>query len=282
MYKVTEMFLSLQGEGFHVGVPSVFIRFFGCPFTCPGFGVPKAALGKGGLRYYHEDPNLIALKSLDEFPVPTTGCDSSAAWAKNLEHLSKDYDPYDLTAAALALMPANNADDCHIVLTGGEPLIPKWQKQHVAFLTHLSNASAFCRHVTIETNGFYRLKDELAASLASDCAVTFSISPKLSNSGEPWSRAIRPDSVKSYMDTDVFQAYFKFVVRDKGCIEEVKRAIDAYRKVGVELPVYLMPEGAVQEQLALTARDVAEVCLQEGWRYSPRLHVDLFGNGWGT
>ena len=39
--KVSELFYSIQGEGRYMGVPSVFLRTFGCNFTCSGFGMPK-------------------------------------------------------------------------------------------------------------------------------------------------------------------------------------------------------------------------------------------------
>ena len=46
--------------------------------------------------------------------------------------------------------------------------------------------------------------------------------------------------------------------------------------------VYCMPEGATFEQQALTEKDVAEACMQTGYKFSPRLHINLFGNAWGT
>ena len=33
-YPVVETFASIQGEGFHVGLPAVFVRFWGCPNQC--------------------------------------------------------------------------------------------------------------------------------------------------------------------------------------------------------------------------------------------------------
>lgn len=35
MYKVNEIFFTLQGEGAHSGIPAVFVRFSGCNLRCP-------------------------------------------------------------------------------------------------------------------------------------------------------------------------------------------------------------------------------------------------------
>jgi hypothetical protein len=43
-----------------------------------------------------------------------------------------------------------------------------------------------------------------------------------------------------------------------------------------------MPEGATLEQQSLTEKDVAEACMKTGYKFSPRLHITLFGNEWGT
>jgi len=44
----------------------------------------------------------------------------------------------------------------------------------------------------------------------------------------------------------------------------------------------LMPEGATLEQQTLTEKGVAEICMNTGYKFSPRLHINLFGNAWGT
>ena len=76
--------------------------------------------------------------------------------------------------------------------------------------------------------------------------------------------------------------YFKFVVQDEQDLEEVDRAREEYKKAGVEADIYLMAVGATQEGQAKTATQVADLALKNGFKYSPRLHVDLFGNKWGT
>ena len=109
------------------------------------------------------------------------------------------------------------------------------------------------------------------------------MSPKLSLSGESWNAAIVPDALLTYNSWPDSYLYLKFVVRDKHDMQEVQEAIIAYRDAGVKIDsVYLMPEGGRVESMKLTSEDVVKLCLQHGYRYSPRLHIDLFGNAWGT
>ena len=63
---------------------------------------------------------------------------------------------------------------------------------------------------------------------------------------------------------------------------EVNKAREEYAKAGVEADIYLMAVGATQEGQAKTAKQVADIAMKNGYKYSPRLHVDLFGNKWGT
>ena len=77
--------------------------------------------------------------------------------------------------------------------------------------------------------------------------------------------------------------YNKFVVRDELCLPDVDKFVSAYKDAGVKIDsVFLMPEGATLEQQTLTEKDVAEICMNTGYKFSPRLHINLFGNAWGT
>jgi 7-carboxy-7-deazaguanine synthase len=76
--------------------------------------------------------------------------------------------------------------------------------------------------------------------------------------------------------------YLKFVVADENDITEAGRAVDEYRKAGIECPVYLMPLGGRSEEYVLNVQEVARLCMERGWRFTPRLHISLFGNAWGT
>jgi 7-carboxy-7-deazaguanine synthase len=64
-------------------------------------------------------------------------------------------------------------------------------------------------------------------------------------------------------------------------VMEVKEVVDQYRNAGYMGPVYLMPLGGTTQGYDVNKFNVANIALEHGWNYSPRLHVDLWGNGWG-
>jgi len=77
--------------------------------------------------------------------------------------------------------------------------------------------------------------------------------------------------------------YTKFVVRDASDFAEIEEFVQAYYDADIWLDaIYAMPEGATTSQLDLTEKQVAEECMNRGIRFSPRLHLALFDNQWGT
>lgn len=76
--------------------------------------------------------------------------------------------------------------------------------------------------------------------------------------------------------------YFKFVVGGEQDQEDIKDAMATYKNVGVDVPIYLMPMGGCYEEYRQNAKEVAEMAMAKGYRYSPRLYADLWNNGWGT
>ena len=142
------------------------------------------------------------------------------------------------------------------------------------------------KNVTFETNGTQSLQDQFIEYLngeGSDLHITWSTSPKLSISGEEQFDALVPEVLVDMNKVINSHLYNKFVVRDIDCFSEVDTFVNAYKEAGVKLDaVYCMPEGATFEQQTLTAKGVAEACMKTGYKFSPRLHIDLFGNAWGT
>jgi organic radical activating enzyme len=274
--KVSELFYSIQGEGRYVGVPSIFLRTFGCNFTCGGFGMPK-----GEKSNERNEVDVSLYKSYNDLPLVRTGCDSYASWDPRFKHLSPVVAVDGLAQSIVELLPHKGWVDEHLVITGGEPLLG-WQRAYRELLTQPCMLAL--KELTFETNGTQELSDErLVEYLMLNFPfenVTFSVSPKLSVSGEKWEDAIKPEIVVSY--EQVGYTYLKFVVATEDDAAEADRAVEAYRDAGFEGPVYLMPVGGTEEIYYLNNRQVAELAMKRGYRYSPRLQVDLFRNAWGT
>ncbi len=281
--KVSELFYSAQGEGRFVGVPSVFLRTFGCNFTCSGFG---CAPGVKSTEADEVAKNVHLYKDFLSLPLVNTGCDSYASWHPAFKDLSPTVETKDLVDQMLALTPnhhwmQDNGNDVHLVITGGEPLLG-WQRAYSELLDN--QAMQDLKNLTFETNGTQELSDRFQAYLVEwqrwkNREITFSVSPKLSASGEAWSDAICPAIVSSYQSFGT--TYLKFVVETEEHFAEVDRAVKEFREGGFRGVVYVMPQGGVVTPYAQNRVKVADWALTKGYCYSPRLHVDLWGNGWG-
>lgn len=174
--------------------------------------------------------------------------------------------------------------DIHLVITGGEPLLKGWQKFWWGLLGHMWMNDL--KHLTFETNGTQEIHMTLGEMAAitdrSNPKVTFSISPKLPSSGESWNDAIKPAVVKSYERWPGSDMYLKFVVADERDIEYVNTAVEQYKQYGVDCPVYIMPVGGHSDEYNLSVTRVADMAMEHGYRFSPRLHISLYGNAWHT
>ena len=278
--KVSELFYSLQGEGQYVGVPSVFLRTFGCNFTCSGFGMPR---GQFSTERNRVDPN--AYNDYRDLPLVSTGCDSYASWDPKFKHLSPLMEVSTIVEKIKELLPDGTfGGDKHLIITGGEPLLG-WQRSYPELIQACMDIGL--THLTFETNGTQELKDELKEYLnhmatTSGLEVTFSISSKLPCSGEKWEDAIVPDVVKNYLTIKGNRSYFKFVVSTTEDVSDARRAQAEYEAAGIKIPVYLMPVGGVNSVYEMNERQVADYCRDNGLRFSPRIQVPLFKNAWGT
>ena len=281
--KVSEIFYSAQGEGRFIGVPSVFFRTFGCNFKCASFGCEP---GEKSTEPDDIGAKVHLYKSFMDLPLAQTGCDSYASWHPAFKHLSPYYSIDESIDSMLALTPNNkwvqsNGNDVHLVITGGEPLLG-WQQLYPALLSNQRMKDL--RNLTFETNGTQHLHEEFKDFLIKDYhlqrdQITFSVSPKLSASGEAWSDAVCPDVVKEYQQRGF--TYLKFVVDKAADFEEVDDAVSEYRQNGFVGPVYVMPVGGTDAAYFGNAKHIADEALARGYRYSPRLHVDIWNNGWG-
>lgn len=278
--KIAELFYSIQGEGRYMGVPSVFLRTFGCNFRCAGFGMPRGELSE-------EANNIDPTKYTDYkmLPLVSTGCDSYASWDPRFKDLSPLMETGGIAERIMEIIPYGEWQDEHLVITGGEPLLG-WQKAYPELLNHPNMAGL--KEITFETNGTMRLTKDFKTYLGMwqnqdhklAREVTFSVSAKLPCSGEPWSDAIKPEVVCDY--EKVGTVYLKFVIATEQDFADAQRATEEFRAAGFKGHVYLMPVGGVESVYALNNRAVADMAMKAGLRYSDRLQVPLFKNEWGT
>jgi organic radical activating enzyme len=288
--KVSELFYSIQGEGRYMGVPSVFLRTFGCNFRCRGFGRDRSTIPADEIMN-PEVAHVLGLNQLNpytsygELPLVSSGCDTYAAIYPEFKHLSPLLTTNTLADSIVDLLPHQEWRDEHLVITGGEPLLG-WQRSYPDLLENSKMAGL--KEITFETNGTQMLTEEFHDYLFKDWTrfgrnydqLTFSVSPKLSVSGEEWKDAICPEVVVDYQQTGY--TYLKFVVATEEDAAEAEQAVSEYRAAGFNGPIYLMPVGGVESVYALNNRRVAELAMARGWRYSDRLQVPLFKNEWGT
>lgn len=280
--KVSELFYSIQGEGRFMGVPSIFLRTFGCNFTCDGFGMLP-----GEASQERHAIKIADYKTYNDLPLVKSGCDSFASWMPEFKHLSPMLTTDAIADRIIEILPFGEWRDEHLVITGGEPLLG-WQRAYPALLSHAKMKNL--KEITFETNGTQRLTKEFKEYLqawnqaqfphGAGGEVTFSVSAKLPCSGENWEDAIRPEVVCEY--EQVGYAYLKFVVATEVDVADALEASAEYRAAGFRGPIYLMPVGGVESVYTLNNRRVAELAMRHGLRYSDRLQVPLFRNAWGT
>lgn len=202
----------------------------------------------------------------------TSGCNLRCVWC-DTPYTSWNPEGVDRNVASL-LQETSDFGAKHVVVTGGEPMIAP---EIVALTLALRRAGL---HITIETAGTVHAPVE--------CDL-MSISPKLRNS-TPFEREsgrwaaqherlrYRPEVLRQLMAGYAYQ--LKFVVsapEDLTEIESIVRDLEADRA-----RVILMPEGTSTAALHERGLWMAEICKRTGFRYGPRLHVDLWGDRRGV
>jgi 7-carboxy-7-deazaguanine synthase len=204
--------------------------------------------------------------------VRTSGCNLRCSWC---DTPYTSWHPEGNMLATAELLDTVRRYRCsHVVVTGGEPMIVP----EMPAFTEALRAEGM--HITIETAG------TVDAPVACDL---MSISPKLSNSvphgieGGRWvarheKLRLQTDVLKGLTTRYPFQ--LKFVIAAPGDLPEIE---DIVKAVGVpQSEVILMPEGTDPAALAHRSRWVVEICKEKGFRFSPRLHIDLWGQKRGV
>jgi 7-carboxy-7-deazaguanine synthase len=205
--------------------------------------------------------------------VRTSGC-PLRCWFCDTDYTSWRAEGDDLSVeevlGRVAGFPARYA-----VVTGGEPMVAPGIEELTAGLRRRGY------HITIETAAvaFKPVECDLA-----------SLSPKLASS-TPLEREggrfaerheglrRRPDVVRQFMERYPYQ--LKFVIDRPDDLDEVRALLSELPPADPER-VLLMPQGVTAEELRARGLWLAEECKRLGFRYCPRLHIDLYGNRRGT
>lgn len=300
-YFYSEIFHSIQGEGYYTGKPTAWLRFFSCNLQCNGFG-QKDPTDPSTYILPYKDIDLSKYSSLEELPVFEYGCDSSYSWSKKYKHLQRSGTPQEIAHRITDSMkneynpeglfkhPSGSLQD--LCFTGGEPLLKDAQECIVGVLEEFQRQVNTPDTVTFETNGTQPIVSNLRTFLWEQNLFTtfFSVSPKLfTTSGEQAKKAIRPETVAGYTKIPSSHGQLKFVVN--GSVEtwnELESAVKLFREHGVKYPVYIMPVGATEEgQNGVlpnykTCGEIAEEAYKRGYSVSARVHVNLWGNKIGV
>jgi 7-carboxy-7-deazaguanine synthase len=233
---VSEIFVSIQGEGLHLGMPSLFVRLSGCNLRC-----------KWG----------------------ETLCDTPyTSWEpeKTMGTVQQIVDQ------VLMLREAHGDYISHLILTGGEPTLhPGVDELCAAFKAHEM-------FITLETNG----------TIQRQADVDFvSLSPKLSSS-TPYGTEfeamhadgrINIDALRYW--TSTYRHQLKFVIHEEGDEAEILEILAELESVEAG-SVFLMPQGDSHEEIVAHSPLCKSLCERHGWRFTPRAHIEMFGNVRGT
>ncbi|MDE0502960.1 MAG: 7-carboxy-7-deazaguanine synthase QueE [Candidatus Poribacteria bacterium] len=161
----------------------------------------------------------------------------------------------------------------HVVITGGEPFI---QANELTRLCQELNRRG--HHITVET---------AATVFAPIAADLISMSPKLRNSNPALDNRffkrhergrICPDVIRQFLHR--YECQVKFVVDCPEDLEEIK-TLQAEIPIPTEA-IVLMPQGVTSDELRPKQEWLVEICKEGGYRYSPRVHVDIWGSKRGV
>ena len=189
-------------------------------------------------------------------------CDTIEVWQKGTSKLFKDV----LTMEEVVAM----RNGAHLVITGGEPLMH--QDAIVDYLNWFRAENFFTPIIEVETNGTIVPNQHLL-----DKVDYWNCSPKLITSGEPFEKRVNEVALATIRDKGR-NHIFKFVITN---IEDMFELSEDYGKLELT-NIMLMPAGATQEELARTMPFVAELCKTMNFRFSPRLHIDIWNKKTGV
>lgn len=292
-YKYSEIFgRTIQGEGNYCGVPTVWIRFWGCNLSCDGFGQDNPLVKNTWVLDY-QTVDVSAIKHVNDLPVFNRGCDSSYSWSKTMAHLAESGTAAEICDRIEGFMKTESNPEgkflhpkskqwIHMAFTGGEPMMS--QNAIVDIMEEFERRGNSPKFVTVETNGTQKARDKFLDYFNGSIYKThqgewfWSISPKLFLSGEQWEDTIKPEVVKQYTELSA-AGQLKYVVdgSDRSW-EEVEKATDLFREVGCDYQVWVMPVSATRVGQEKIQASVTEEAVLRGYSVAARVHCWIFDN----
>lgn len=196
-------------------------------------------------------------------PLRCNWCDTAYAW---------EYDSGEMLTLSELLERCSSYGCSHLVITGGEPF------SNPDFLFVLDRLRDTFEHITVETAGI-----KYISNLPIDL---LSISPKLSNS-LPNNKNQRDTQAKYLADAQIlkrllssYNYQLKFVVKNQADMPEILSLVNE-----LEAPssrIMLMPEARDSTVYMEVSKVVAAICIKYHYRFSPRLHIQFWGNKKGV
>lgn len=240
-----EVFFSIQGEGKSQGQPSIFVRTSMCNLHCIWCDTDYT-WNWTGTRFKHENDRLPGYKKFEK-----------SAWTADLNIAE--------TVELIRRFPCKN-----LVLTGGEPML---QQASLVELMRALRAVDLGYWFEVESNGTIVPLPEFDALIDQ-----YNISPKLANSANSQSLREKPKAYQFFSESS--KAHFKFVIAERQDLEEVLELANRYSIASSK--VWLMPEATSRPALSKKRQWLVEVCKERSFRYTDRLHVEIWGSKKGV
>jgi 7-carboxy-7-deazaguanine synthase len=182
-YQYSEIFGdTFQGEGRYTGVPTVWIRFWGCNFECGGFSQPDPT-DKSTWNLDYQTVDVSSIKRMEDLPVFDTGCDSSYSWSKKFAHLAHKSDVVSICDKLEEFLKKGGHNPegkfkhpksgqwTHLAFTGGEPMMN--QNAIVDIMLEFARRGNVPKYVTVETNGTQVARDKFSEYLSGEFDGTY-------------------------------------------------------------------------------------------------------------
>ena len=217
-------------------------KFFSIQGEGQTVGVPSIFLRLGGCNLLCQSKDWV--------------CDSIAVWTNSNKVAFEDvFDSVDVF---------NLERGVHLVITGGEPLLH--QRQIVRFLSWFESTNGFKPTIEVETNGTI-----VPIATFVQCVDYWNVSPKLSNSGEPFEKRFNKEALDWFNQSP--KTGWKFVISKEEDLDEFQQD---FNFIPLDKKMSFMPAGDSIESFAQTDQMVAELCKEFNVRFCPRLQISIY------